>query len=275
LQDSGKKRKALFKQKEEEDAYDISRYQPSIKLMLEEHFAGSLDQSTFPYVRDAPVSGSSSRISATAAPTSGSLRSARPQWTAQRAKRVVNEPKQRVMVFVAGGATYSEVRSVYKVSESSNKDVYLGTTALITPQQFASDLANLERGGSTHLATKFEAPSKSSKIPPASRPPGIPQQAFDARYNQKVAAAPLPSPPVQQQLPTPPPPQQRLSPASSGQDSRRPSSVASSGFSSGPPPPSSSSSLGSSSSHQTSAVSQNGSVGSKIKKRGFLKRLID
>jgi syntaxin-binding protein 1 len=246
--------------------------------MLEEHFAGSLDQSNFPYVRDAPVSGSSSRISASTVPTSGSLRSARPQWTAQRSKRVVNEPKQRVMVFIAGGATFSEVRSIYKVSEAANKDVYLGTTALITPQKFASDLANLERGGSSHTATKFEAPSKSSKIPPPSRAPGIPQQAFDARYNQKVAAAPLPSPPAahqqqqqQQQIP-PPPPQQRLSPASSGHDGRRPSSIASSGFSA---PPQSSSSLGSSLSHQTSGTSQNGSVGSKIKKKGFLKRLID
>lgn len=33
--DSGKKRKALFKQREEDDAYDISRYQPTVKYMLE------------------------------------------------------------------------------------------------------------------------------------------------------------------------------------------------------------------------------------------------
>jgi len=33
--DSGKKRKPIFKQKPEEDAYDISRYQPGLKSMLE------------------------------------------------------------------------------------------------------------------------------------------------------------------------------------------------------------------------------------------------
>lgn len=33
--DSGKKRKPIFKQKPEEDAYDISRYQPALKSMLE------------------------------------------------------------------------------------------------------------------------------------------------------------------------------------------------------------------------------------------------
>jgi syntaxin-binding protein 1 len=34
-QDSGRKRKPLFKQKPEEDCYDISRYQPSMRFMLE------------------------------------------------------------------------------------------------------------------------------------------------------------------------------------------------------------------------------------------------
>ncbi|GAA6018634.1 hypothetical protein JCM10207_008988 [Rhodosporidiobolus poonsookiae] len=275
--DSGKKRKALFKQKEEDDAYDISRFQPAIKYMLEEQFAGTLDQSTFPYVRDAPASASSStfRSSTPTAPTSGSLRSARPQWTAQRSKRVVNEPKQRVMVFVAGGATYSELRSVYKVSEQANKDVYLGTTHMLTPQSFAGDLANLERGGrgSGHLSARYEVPK--SKLP--ARPPGIPQQVFDHRYQQKVAAAPPPPPPSQSQKPAPSPaPSHR--PSIMGGDPRRPSSVASSAAS-GPPPSSAglSASGGSTLSQQTSAassISTNGG-GSKIKKKGFLKRLMD
>ncbi|GAA6041593.1 hypothetical protein JCM8097_007759 [Rhodosporidiobolus ruineniae] len=273
--DSGRKRKALFKQKEEEDAYDISRYQPMIKYMLEEHFAGTLDQSTFPYVRDAPASTSSSAFRSTpaAVPTTGSLRSARPQWTSQRNKRVVDAPKQRVLVFVAGGATYSEVRTVYKVSQTAgvNKDVYLGTTHLLTPQQFAGDLANLERGGSgsSHLAAKFEPLPKGSKPPPPKA--GISQQAFDYRYQQKVSAPP-PAAPAKQQ---PPPPQQRPS----VQDVRRPSSIASSGMSSSLGGGGSSlTPMGSSLSAQTSASSsggQNGSQGSKIKKKGFFKRLVD
>lgn len=35
MQDSGRKRKPLFKQKAEEDCYDISRYQPAMRSMLE------------------------------------------------------------------------------------------------------------------------------------------------------------------------------------------------------------------------------------------------
>ena len=81
----------------------------------------------FPYVRDAPVGATSSRTSQTAVPTTGSLRSARPQWTTStRGRKTTTESRQRVLVFVAGGATYSEVRTVYKVSEAANKDVFLG-----------------------------------------------------------------------------------------------------------------------------------------------------
>lgn len=45
-QDTGKKRKPLFKQRNEDDAYDISRYQPTIKYMLE---VGHRRRSTFEY----------------------------------------------------------------------------------------------------------------------------------------------------------------------------------------------------------------------------------
>lgn len=38
-QDSGRKRKPLFKQKPEEDCYDISRYQPSMRFMLQVRFS--------------------------------------------------------------------------------------------------------------------------------------------------------------------------------------------------------------------------------------------
>lgn len=189
---------------------------------------------------------------------------------------------------MAGGATYSEVRTVYKVSEAANKDVYLGTSHLITPQKFVGDLANLVRGGegggSAHTRQGFQPLVKSGKALPPRRP-GMPQQAIDQRYPQQVQLPPSAVAPSQQQ---------RVS------ESRRPSSLVSSlkgsGSSSGgggtkssalappPPPPTGASSL----SHSTSGSSfggqsMNGSVasnatsgsGGKLKKKGFLKRLID
>ncbi|KAK4046376.1 syntaxin binding protein 1 [Microbotryomycetes sp. JL201] len=195
--DTGKKRKPIFKQREDEDAYDISRFQPALRFMLEarqqDHIRGTLDQSLFPFVRDAPVeavkpsaassllrgSGSSSAALAT---SGGSLRSARPQWTStNRARKVVNEPKQRMLVFVAGGMTYSEIRSCYKVCEMNNKDVFIGSTDVWTPERFVKCLSDLDRGGgamppSTHgRSQKNEAPSQVVPEPK--------QVSMDRRYS--------------------------------------------------------------------------------------------
>lgn len=297
LQDSGKKRKPLFKQREEEDAYDISRYQPALRFMLEvnccdyvqsflahlltpslprqSQFAGTLDPSTFPYVRDAPVGATKSSAAASAAPPpTGSLRSARPQWTAQRTKRVVDAPRQRVLVFMAGGATYSEVRAVYKVSEAANKDVFLGTSHLVTPQKFVSDLANLVRGGggSSHTKQGFQPLLKGGKaLPP--RAPGMPQQAIDQRYPQQVQPPPAPAPTLQQKA------------AASASDARRPSSlVASLKGSTNSKGSSSTLAPGATLQHSTSGSSlggqsmqsatSDGASSGKIKKKGFLKRLM-
>lgn len=157
---------------------------------------------------------------------------------------------------MAGGATYSEVRTAYKVSEASNKDVYLGTTHLVTPQQFARDLSGLARGGSSHLNKGFQPAKK--PLPP--RAPGIPQQAIDQRYHQKI------------QAPPPPQPQARPPP-----DSRRPSSIASSLTGKVSSSQSMMSPLGPASSASSAPTSLNGSTsstGSKVKKKGFLKKLL-
>lgn len=84
----------------------------------------------FPYVREpattiTATSSVSSLRSTTPAPTS-SLRSAKPSWhrTPQRNQAV--DIKQRYIVFVAGGMTYSEMREVYQVSTPSGKDIFIG-----------------------------------------------------------------------------------------------------------------------------------------------------
>ena len=98
---------------------------------MQEHFAGRLDQAVFPYVKDAPIVAASKDSRGSGTPqTTASLRSLRADW-ATKGRKVQNEPRQRVIVFIAGGATYSEVRAVYKVSEATNKDVFLGALSLL------------------------------------------------------------------------------------------------------------------------------------------------
>ncbi|KAK4057755.1 syntaxin binding protein 1 [Microbotryomycetes sp. JL221] len=178
--DSGKKRRPIFKQREDDDAYDISRFQPALKFMLE---------SLFPFVRDAPAemtktSSVSSSIlrgsnnSAALNGSGGSLRSARPQWTSTtRGRKPVNEPRQRLLMFVAGGMTYSEIRACYKLSEAHNKDVLIGSTDVLTPEHFVHSLSDLERGSGPRGPTAGPRQQSTSMVPEPK------QVSMDRRYS--------------------------------------------------------------------------------------------
>lgn len=106
-----------------------------------------LDPTLFPYTKDAPESSSSSNpasmrsggrlapaSSATRGPapgSSGSLRSARPTWHKAPSARAMNtEGKQRIIMFVAGGMTYSEMRLAYAVGQSLGKEIYIGKSSV-------------------------------------------------------------------------------------------------------------------------------------------------
>lgn len=59
--------------------------------------------------------------------SSGSLRSARPTWHKAPSARAMNtEGKQRIILFVAGGVTYSEMRLAYAIGQNLGKDIYIG-----------------------------------------------------------------------------------------------------------------------------------------------------
>ncbi|WFD33424.1 syntaxin binding protein 1 [Malassezia cuniculi] len=212
-----KKRRRQLQQRTDKHAeeYELSRYQPLVRTMIEDHVLGKLDQSLFPYVRNAPeehhslsstfhrsTGGSfsasasdmasslmSHAISATGGRDSpfarvgrghdassassrvgtSSLRSARPTWHQKsRSNSVVPTPAtaggagaggavvppgsrpsmsemsnpnaQRVMVFVAGGMTYSEMRTAYLCGKRLSADVYIGSSHVLTPDSFMEAL---------------------------------------------------------------------------------------------------------------------------------------
>ncbi|GAC99645.1 hypothetical protein PHSY_007248 [Pseudozyma hubeiensis SY62] len=167
------------------EEYELSRYQPLVKLMVEDHFAGRLEQATYPYVRDAPVeaagagglglpavqtsalarvglgatSSSVSPAGAGARTQPSSLRSAKPTWH-QKGRGGSNvgiervENRQRVMVFVAGGMTYSEMRSAYQMSERLGKDVYIGSSNTFTPESFVEVMKHFSKAGARDAASR-------------------------------------------------------------------------------------------------------------------------
>ncbi|KAL1955523.1 hypothetical protein VTO42DRAFT_8477 [Malbranchea cinnamomea] len=154
-----------------EDDTILSRFEPNLKLMLQEHIRGTLDSSVFPSTRphlDGDGAMSHDNIS------QSSLRSAKPTWA--RTRPSAAEPRQRIVVFMAGGATYSEARSCYEVSQEFSKDVYLVTSHMLTPGLFLRQVGDLsvdkrrldipaERPPPKAPAHLFEDPAPAAKSP--------------------------------------------------------------------------------------------------------------
>lgn len=136
-----------------DDQFELSRYKPVVQIMVEEHVGNRLDQHQFPYMRDSPAETSQSlRGGNSLAPANlnggTSLRSARPTWHKAPSARAANsDSKQRLVIFVAGGVTYSELRQAYVLSQALGKDIYIGSTHIVTPEIFMKDLRSLGRGG--------------------------------------------------------------------------------------------------------------------------------
>nr|CAG8523248.1 6902_t:CDS:10 [Entrophospora candida] len=121
-----------YRQKPGDDVrYQISRYVPKLKLVLESHINNTLDTNSYPYTRDPGVADRSKGQQQ--APVS--LR----RWFESGPSASENR-KPRIIAFVAGGLTYSEIRSAYELTESHNKDVIIGSTHAITPRNFIEDL---------------------------------------------------------------------------------------------------------------------------------------
>ncbi|OBT89014.1 hypothetical protein VE02_02175 [Pseudogymnoascus sp. 03VT05] len=116
--------------------YALSRFEPALKLLLEELARGPLDPALFPYTKP-PLQSDFDQT----ANVNASLRSAKPTWAQNR--RSVHESKQRVIVFMAGGATYSESRACYEITKNTNRDVMLVTSHMLTPALFLRQVTDL------------------------------------------------------------------------------------------------------------------------------------
>ncbi|KAL9580682.1 MAG: hypothetical protein Q9203_006203 [Teloschistes exilis] len=117
----------------------LSRFEPALKFVLEEFSRGTLDQSLFPFTK--PHLDAAEGLMGQENVSQASLRSAKPTWARTRPSNT--GPKQRIIVFMAGGATYSESRACYEASQYLDKDIYLSTTHMLTPSLYLRQVGDL------------------------------------------------------------------------------------------------------------------------------------
>lgn len=141
------KKKNNKKSNKNEDMNDYSvtsRFAPVVKRVAEEFVEGTLSEEEFPFVNkgapDQGVGGSSK------APVRS--QQANPSWANKNKKKKEEEEVvmvgPRLILFMVGGMTYSEMRSGYEITNAYHKEVLVGGTAVLTPQRYIAALKKMK-----------------------------------------------------------------------------------------------------------------------------------
>jgi syntaxin-binding protein 1 len=149
----------------------VSRYMPAMKDILTDLAQGRLASSNFPFLNkdeESQTSGKSTanvNLSKRQQPVSawGAKPSSSPAATPASAPTpstgATKFEGSRLIVFVSGGITYSEMREVHKLSKSLRRDIILGSTHILKPNEFLAQVGALtlnanDKAYNQHVITK-------------------------------------------------------------------------------------------------------------------------
>ncbi|XP_050533796.1 protein ROP isoform X4 [Daktulosphaira vitifoliae] len=135
--DGNRKKQYQIPRKERitEQTYQMSRWTPVIKDLMEDCIDDKLDSKHFPFLAGRAAT------SGYHAPTSARYG----HWHKDKGQQLIkNVP--RLIVFVIGGVSFSEIRCAYEVtSQVKNWEVIIGSSHILTPEDFLNNLSALSQ----------------------------------------------------------------------------------------------------------------------------------
>ncbi|XP_005805273.1 syntaxin-binding protein 3 [Xiphophorus maculatus] len=127
-------RKPNRRDRSQDETYNLSRWTPVIKDVMEDAVENKLDSRDWPHQSECPAAWNGS----------GAV-SAR-----QRNKTSTQDDRRtgsRLIIFVIGGITYSEMRCAYEVTQAVKScEVILGSSHILTPISLLEDIKALSKG---------------------------------------------------------------------------------------------------------------------------------
>jgi syntaxin-binding protein 1 len=117
------------------------RYCTVIKGLTQQFATGTLSEDDFPYVVPPPESAKPGNIPKA---VSSLRKNKASMWGG--AKKAHNSQSQgaRSLVFVLGGASYSELRDVDELQATLESEIVFGSTAMLTADEFMGQLGQLD-----------------------------------------------------------------------------------------------------------------------------------
>ncbi|XP_073243074.1 syntaxin-binding protein 1-like isoform X1 [Porites lutea] len=137
LQDSAARKGTKLARKERTSLYELSRWVPVVKDIMEEAVDEKLSSSLYPFASD-------QRSGSNALSSKGQAVSARyGHWHKEKGSTEARAGP-RLIIFIVGGVCYSETRTAYEVTAAKKDwEVLIGSTSIITPNLFLASLREL------------------------------------------------------------------------------------------------------------------------------------
>merc|ERR1712232_390348 len=129
--------------------YANCRYVPQLKFILDDLVHNRLSVTDYPAVRDLPENyGSSSGTAHSARPRNAGS-GATSRWARAKTSKDGSSHETyeggRIIVFVIGGMSFSELRITREVTKKESKEIIAGSTCFMSPATFIDDLQRLAK----------------------------------------------------------------------------------------------------------------------------------